>query len=170
MHPDYGYFEETRLGKPYDVKLLRRLLPFVQPYKLIILWSILLVMGITALDLALPYVTKVAIDRYIVPQTTAPQKALDRNDGPRTRYLKVDLENARQRDIVQKYSTLFRIEGQAAFISFEELTRLEESDLKMLRRKDLGGLAKMAVIFLVIVFLISFSILLRSRLWNTAGT
>jgi ATP-binding cassette subfamily B multidrug efflux pump len=152
MHPDYGYFEETRLGKPYDVKLLRRLLPFVQPYKLIILWSILLVMGITALDLALPYVTKVAIDRYIVPQTTAPQKALDRNDGPRTRYLKVDLENARQRDIVQKYSTLFRIEGQAAFISFEELTRLEESDLKMLRRKDLGGLAKMAVIFLVIVF------------------
>jgi ATP-binding cassette subfamily B protein len=152
MHPDYGYFEETRLGKPYDVKLLRRLLPFVQPYKLIILWSILLVMGITALDLALPYVTKVAIDRYIVPQTTAPQKALDRNDGPRARYLKVDLENARQRDIVQKYSTLFRIEGQAAFISFEELARLEKSDLKMLRRKDLGGLAKMAAIFLVIVF------------------
>ena len=152
MHPDYGYFEETRLGKPYDVKLLRRLLPFVQPYKLIILWSILLVIGITALDLALPYVTKVAIDRYIVPQTTAPQKALDRNDGPRARYLKVDLENARQRGIVQKYSTLFRIEGQAAFISFEELARLEKSDLKMLRRKDLGGLAKMAAIFLAIVF------------------
>jgi len=152
MHPDYGYFEETRLGKPYDVKLLRRLLPFVQPYKLLILWSILLVIGITALDLALPYVTKVAIDRYIVPQTTAPQKALDRNDGPRTRYLKVDLENARQRDIVQKYSTLFRIEGQAAFISFEELARLEKSDLKMLRHKDLGGLAKMAMIFLAIVF------------------
>ena len=63
MHPDYGYFEETQLGKPYDVKLLKRLLPFIQPYKLLILWSIFLVIGITALDLALPYVTKVAIDR-----------------------------------------------------------------------------------------------------------
>ncbi|MBW2437267.1 MAG: hypothetical protein JRF29_08300, partial [Deltaproteobacteria bacterium] len=67
MHPDYGYFEETQLGKPYDLKLLRRLFPFVSAYKKLIVYSILLVLGITALDLALPYVTKVAIDRYIVP-------------------------------------------------------------------------------------------------------
>jgi len=152
MHPDYGYFEEAQLGKPYDVKLLKRLLPFIQPYKLLILWSIFLVIGITALDLALPYVTKVAIDRYIVPQTTDTAGALTRNDGTRSRYLKADLKNPRQRDVVQKYSALFRIEGQTAFISFDELARLEKSDLKMLRQKDFGGLAKMAAVFLAIVF------------------
>ncbi len=153
MHPDYGYFEETQLGKSYDVKLLKRLLPFVQPYKLLILWSIFLVIGITALDLALPYVTKVAIDRYIVPQTTDAAGALTRNDGTRNRYLKADLKNPRQRDVVQKYSALFQIEGQTAFISFDELARLEKSDLKMLRQKDFTGLGTIALIFLAIVFL-----------------
>jgi ATP-binding cassette subfamily B multidrug efflux pump len=153
MHPDYGYFEETRLGKPYDVKLLKRLLPFVHPYKLLILWSIFLVIGITALDLALPYVTKVAIDRYIVPQTTDAAGADTRTDGIRKRYLSADLKNPRQRDIVQKYSALFQIEGQTALISFDKLARLEKSDLKMLRRKDFDGLGKMAAVFLAIVFL-----------------
>ena len=153
MHPDYGYFEETRLGKPYDVKLLKRLFPFVHPYKLLILWSIFLVIGITALDLALPYVTKVAIDRYIVPQTTDAAGADTRTDGTRKRYLKADLKNPRQRDIVQKYSALFQIEGQTALISFDKLARLEKSDLKMLRRKDFAGLGKMAAVFLAIVFL-----------------
>jgi len=153
MHPDYGYFEETRLDKPYDVKLLKRLLPFIHPYKLLILWSIFLVIGITALDLALPYVTKVAIDRYIVPQTTDAPGAHARTDGTRKRYFGADLKSPRQRDIVQKYSALFQIEGRTAFISFDELARLEKSDLKMLRQKDLAGLAKMAAVFLAIVFL-----------------
>jgi len=153
MHPDYGYFEETRLGKSYDVKLLKRLLPFIFPYKLIILCSILLVIGITALDLALPYVTKVSIDRYIVPQTTEAAQAAGRSDEPRKRYLKADLNDPRQRVIVQKYSTLFQIEGQTALISYDSLARLEKSDLKMLRQKDFSGLGMMALIFLVIVLL-----------------
>jgi ATP-binding cassette subfamily B protein len=152
MHPDYGYFEETQLGKPYDVKLLGRLFPFLQPYKALILWSIILVIGITGLDLALPYVTKVAIDRYIVPQTTDAPVALTRSDENRKRYLKADLKNPRQRAIIQKYSALFQIEGQTAYISFDRLARLEKSDLKILRRKDFAGLAKMALIFLAIVF------------------
>ena len=154
MKPDFGYFEETQLGKAYDVRLLKRLLPFITPYKLLILWSIFLVIGITALDLALPYVTKVAIDRYIVPQTTDAGAAPDRSDGEakRSRYLKVDLENLRQREIVLKYGTLFQVEGQTALISFDELARLDKSDLKILRQRDFIGLAKMALIFLAIVF------------------
>ena len=153
MHPDFGYFEETQLGKTYDIKLLKRLLPFVNPYKLLILWSVFLVIGITALDLALPYVTKIAIDRYIVPQTTDAGGAEAQTDGARKRFFEVDLKNPQQRDIVQKYSALFQIEGQTAFISFDELAHLEKSDLKILRRQNVAGLGLMAIIFLTIVFL-----------------
>jgi ATP-binding cassette subfamily B multidrug efflux pump len=153
MHPDYGYFEETRLGKPYDVKLLKRLLPFIYPYKILILSSIVLVIGITLLDLALPYVTKVAIDRYIVPQTTDAAKVDGRSDEPRKRYLRADLKDPRQRGIVKKYSALFIIDGQTALIPYNALARLEKSDLKMLRQKDFSGLGMMALIFLVIVLL-----------------
>ena len=71
MQHDQGYFEETKLGKTYDIKLLKRLYPFARPYRLLLFGSIGLVLLITCLDLALPYVTKIAIDRYIVPTTDA---------------------------------------------------------------------------------------------------
>jgi len=134
MHPDHGYFEEARLDKHYDVRLLRRLLPFAYPYKRLILWSIFLVIGITALDLALPYVTKIAIDRYIVPQATDEAAAGSRNDKTRNRYLQVDLKNPAQREIVRKYSAWFEIEDQTARISLSDLTHLKKSDIKTLRR------------------------------------
>ncbi len=66
MYGEYGYMEEGELGKPYNLRLLRRLLPFARPYARIILWALLLTLAVTALDLAPPYLSKVAIDRYIL--------------------------------------------------------------------------------------------------------
>ena len=152
MHPDYGYFEEAQLGKAYDFKLLKRLFPFVRAYKRLILYSILLVLGITALDLALPYVTKVAIDRYIVPQTGVDRSAASHIDRTKKRHLQADLNDARQLAVVEKYEHLFRREGQTARISFDNLQKLEKSDLIKLRRNDAIGLGKMALLFLAIVF------------------
>ncbi len=153
MHPDYGYFEETQLGKPYDVRLLKRLYPFIRSYKSLVLWSIVLVLSITALDLALPYITKIAIDRYIVPQTTGAGRNHVGRAETTHRYLKADLKNPRHRDIVEKYRALFKIEGETAIISLQALERLEESDLRILRENDLAGVSMMAAIFLVVVFL-----------------
>ena len=152
MRPDYGYFEETQLGKAYDFKLLKRLFPFVRAYKRLILYSIFLVLGITALDLALPYVTKVAIDRYIVPQTGVDREAASQIDGTQKRHLQADLNDVQQRAVVEKYEHLFRREGQTARISFDNLQKLEKSDLKKLRRNDAIGLGKMALLFLAFVF------------------
>jgi ATP-binding cassette subfamily B multidrug efflux pump len=148
MHPEYGYFEEDRLGKPYDLKLLKRLYPFVRSRKLLVVWSVLLVLSITALDLALPYITKLAIDRYIVPRTT-PVGA--NHAEAAQRYLKVDLGNPRYRGIVDKYRGLFKIEGATARITLEDLKRLEKPDLRVLRENDFAGVSMMAAIFLVVV-------------------
>jgi ATP-binding cassette, subfamily B, multidrug efflux pump len=153
MQPEYGYFEETRLGKPYDVKLLKRLYPFIRSYKLLVVWSIALVLSITALDLALPYITKLAIDRYIVPQTTVSGKKQVQSAEISQRYLKVDLKNPRHRDLVEKYRDLFKIEGQTAMIAFPALQRLKKSDLRILRENDFAGVSMMAAIFLVVVFI-----------------
>ena len=84
MRHDMGYFEEQPLDKAHNVRLLRRLYPFTRPYRLLIGISILLVMLITLLDLAVPYITKVAIDRYIVPvlegSNTLEQKTIEKNN------------------------------------------------------------------------------------------
>jgi len=138
MPLEYGYFEESQLGKPYDVKLLKRLYPFIRSYKPLVLWSIVIVLSITALDLALPYITKLTIDRYIVPQASD----LGANHAGRAeRYLTVDLKNPRHRPIVEKYRQLFKIEGATAMISLQALERLDKSDLRILRGKDLAGVS-----------------------------
>ncbi|MBU2487783.1 MAG: ABC transporter ATP-binding protein/permease, partial [Proteobacteria bacterium] len=66
MYGDYGYMEEGKLGKPYDVKLLKRLLPFARSSRKGILTALAVSLLITAVDLAAPYISKVAIDRYII--------------------------------------------------------------------------------------------------------
>ncbi len=151
MHPDYGYFEETQLGKRYDVKLLKRLYPFTRPYRLLLFASIALVLMITALDLSLPYVTKIAIDRYIVPQM-APQTD-DKSEHPdkKAGLLTVDMHNPDKRRLVQKYKHLFNIEGQTASMPYTALSQVDPSDLKVLRAKDLRGLGLIAALFLGLV-------------------
>ncbi len=57
--------EEEVLGKAYDRRLLRRLLAYLQPYKPQVGVSVGLLLAISVLQLAGPYITKVAIDRYI---------------------------------------------------------------------------------------------------------
>jgi len=60
--------EEEIVGKAYDARLMRRLLKYLAPYKLYVVISIALLLLISTLQLAGPYLTKIAIDRYIVTQ------------------------------------------------------------------------------------------------------
>src|SRR5436309_8343433 len=57
--------EEEVLGKAYDSRLMRRLLGYLRPYKwqvVVALASIIIKAGV---DVVGPYLTKVAIDKYI---------------------------------------------------------------------------------------------------------
>lgn len=62
MDPAY---EEAPLGKIYDARLMRRLLGYARPYAGRILISILLLMAVTAADLAGPVLIKIAIDDHL---------------------------------------------------------------------------------------------------------
>lgn len=66
MYRDYGYIEEGKLGKPYNLRLLRRLLSYARPYKRAMVVALTLSLLITLCDLAVPYLSKVAIDKYIL--------------------------------------------------------------------------------------------------------
>jgi ATP-binding cassette subfamily B protein len=160
MPSDYGYSEEKKLGKPYDMKLLKRLYPFTRPYRLLLFGSIGLVLLITVLDLALPYVTKIAIDRYIVPQIEQQHALTNKSgDGSRNRVILVDLSNSSHQALVNKYSTLFKIEGQTARIAYSDLSQLDKPDLSILRHNDIAGLGVLTAVFVTLVlfnFILSF--------------
>jgi ATP-binding cassette subfamily B protein len=153
MRTDFGYFEEKKLGKPYDVKLLKRLYPFIRPYKPMIFWSILLVVAITFLDLSIPYVTKTAIDRYIVPQIDPGLNAPDNSSEIGGRYIQVDLTTPEIRETVKKYYQLFDINGDVARIPYDKLSQLDTEDLTTLRRQDFAGLTFISIIFLMIILI-----------------
>ena len=57
--------EEEVLGKVYDGRLMRRLLAYLAPYKLVVAVSLVLVLLVSALKLIGPILTKIAIDEYI---------------------------------------------------------------------------------------------------------
>lgn len=67
MHRHGFYMEEDELSKAYDAQLMRRLMAFAKPYWVLVLISVVLLLFVTALDLALPFITKTAIDSYMTP-------------------------------------------------------------------------------------------------------
>ncbi len=66
MHVDFGYYEEGKLGKPYDLKLLKRVYRYIHPYRMWFILSVTLALLTAGVDLSFPYIVKIAIDRYIV--------------------------------------------------------------------------------------------------------
>jgi ATP-binding cassette, subfamily B, multidrug efflux pump len=54
------------LGKAYDPRLMRRLWEVTQPHRRLVLLSMLLFPAVAALELLQPWLTKIAIDRYIL--------------------------------------------------------------------------------------------------------
>lgn len=78
MYADFGYMEEGKLGKPYDLRLMVRLGTFLRRYWLLMSLSLFLVLVMAFLDLVIPYLTKEAIDRYIAPSA---REMILRKDG-----------------------------------------------------------------------------------------
>ena len=71
--PATAHDDET-LGKAYDARLMRRLLGFMRPHRVAIGWTVVAIIGLSVLQLAPPYLTKVAIDAHI---TTGELDGLD---------------------------------------------------------------------------------------------
>ena len=146
MH-DFGYFEEEQLGKPYDLRLMGRLLPYARPYWGLFLISVILIFLVTGVELAVPYVTKLAIDRHIVPQSVEGEKGTGR-----TRSLTVDPSDPDVRAVVEKYPDLFDATGDGKRrIAYPDLSRIDHGDRARLRRDDLSGVARLALLFVVLI-------------------
>ncbi|HQB31599.1 MAG TPA: ABC transporter ATP-binding protein, partial [Syntrophales bacterium] len=143
--------EDESLSRAYDVTLLRDLWPFIRPYRGALAAAVLLVMAITFLDLALPYVTKTAIDRYIVPVEAPAAPGASGGGNPSGRDLVVSLADPGAAEIVDRFPGSFRKDGDKARISLEEAGRLPREDLLSLRKGDLRGVRSMALLFLGLV-------------------
>ncbi len=158
-------FEEKKLGKTHDFSLLRKLYPYVKPYRVLFSYTFILIIFITCLELVVPYITKVAIDRYIVPETSIQMP----EDTRQQRYLSCDLSDPDVSSIVMAYPDLFQVDKNHAFISYENLPDLPKKSLLQLRKNDLTGVSYLAAWLLVIVIISFFLNFIKVILMELAG-
>jgi ATP-binding cassette subfamily B multidrug efflux pump len=60
-----NYHEEEVIGKAYDSRLMKRLLGYLKPYRWLVIVSVIVLIISSLAQLAGPYLTKIAIDKYI---------------------------------------------------------------------------------------------------------
>ena len=58
--------DDEALGKAYDARLMLRLVTYLRPYRVSVLVALVAIIGYSILQLAQPYLMKLAIDEYIV--------------------------------------------------------------------------------------------------------
>jgi ATP-binding cassette subfamily B protein len=76
-HQPQGGHEEDVLGKAYDARLMRRLLTYLKPYRLQVAIALVAIVIKAAADVLGPYLTKVAVDKYLAHKPGAGQSFLD---------------------------------------------------------------------------------------------
>lgn len=62
-----NYHEEEALGKAYDARLMKRLLAYIRPYRWAVVVAAVLLLMLSVLRIATPYLIQRAIDDYITP-------------------------------------------------------------------------------------------------------
>jgi ATP-binding cassette subfamily B protein len=77
-HQSQGSHEEEVLGKAYDARLMRRLLGYLKPYRLQVVIALVAIVLKAGADVLGPYLTKVAIDKYLAHKPGAGHSFLDR--------------------------------------------------------------------------------------------
>jgi ATP-binding cassette subfamily B multidrug efflux pump len=125
VHFDYGYMEEGKLGKPYNIGLLKRLIPYARPYKKILFLALILTLAITLFDLSIPYLPKIAIDKYILSfWYPVHQKAMP-----------VDLAEAFQK----KYGHIVKRTKEigSGFLSSSKLKQIDPVDLRHYQEQEI---------------------------------
>lgn len=125
MYGEYGYIEEGDLGKPYNFRLLKRLAHYAIPYRNPIAIALSLTIMATLLELALPYLTKIAIDRYIMSS-----------------WYRVRVEaigKGSDSDFYAKYGHLLKrgAHGSDGFISHVNVKKIDPAILHTLREKGI---------------------------------
>ncbi|MBW2028912.1 MAG: ABC transporter ATP-binding protein [Deltaproteobacteria bacterium] len=123
MRGEFGYMEEGPLGKAYNLRLLRRLGRYALPYRKIIFLALLLSVGITLADLVVPYLSKVAIDRYIL----ASWYRIDLGPGVQPKV----------REILKGLAPVMKRarDGSFALVPHVEIKKLDPADLHVLRQE-----------------------------------
>ena len=164
--------EEESITKEYDSKLMRRLLKFAKPYMWYIILVIFIMLIVTAMDLARPYLIKNAIDNNLMGYNkayTIVNQPLDNSILLGDKYLvQGDIKDGEPCSMVYQNNSYYIIHGKVQEntefnIKVDRFTqegktykadKIKSEDLKILRKTDAQQVLKTAVYIMIIAILI----------------
>ena len=153
MTNDKNPFAEKNLGKPGDMGLLKKLVPYVTPYRMLFAVILAIILVITALELTIPYITKIAIDQYIVPDIAPENSISPHSEKSGRRVLACDLSDPAVAKIVADHPDLFEIRETVAYIAYDALPGLPQRTIATLRKDDTAGITRISAWLLTLVVL-----------------
>ena len=134
-----GPHEEKKLHPMDDMGLVRRLFPFMRPHMLVFGLAVFLVFGLTALDLAIPWLTQQAVDRHIVP-----------TGGLAGKSLAVDGENPLVAAFLVRHPEALDFSCEGICVFRESLDFADAETRSALREADRQGVLTLALILLFV--------------------
>jgi len=138
MKTSMGGYHEEDLQKQPDIKLMKRFVPLLKANHILIAASVILMLILSLLDIAVPYVTRIAVDKYMIPGMDFSDKTA--TPGESTRHFhQFPMDDSAVAVIVEKNLDLFDITSTDARISEDQLALLSREEVSILRKKDLSG-------------------------------
>lgn len=168
--------DEEQFGKAIDFRLLRRMIRFARPYRLLFVLAFLLAGGITVIELAMPYLVKTAVDSvlvlpwlevradappvagavpydpgtFLVDGRTLPEpvrQALEEDGRVLRRFLVVPPGTA-EAELARRYPEAFRVTAAGLAAPEEALRAIPAGDLLRLRLSAVQVLGILALAYL----------------------
>lgn len=167
------------LGKAFDAQLMRRLIRFLKPYRVLFVVCVLLTIGLAGIQLVIPYFTKTAIDSFmtlphsIVQLPEAPEEGfpIDLGNGEylvetlnvspesRRKWEEADLlsveryifipNGSEQAEYPDRFPDVFTEIPGGWIASDKDLGLLPINDLEALRGTSIAGIIRLAMMFLM---------------------
>ncbi|MEW5827089.1 MAG: ABC transporter ATP-binding protein [Candidatus Bipolaricaulota bacterium] len=171
-----GFHDDEIVGKAFDARLTRRMLQFLTPYRRIFAICVALTIALAGIELALPVLTKTAIDahmtlpyalvtlesapsgdpldlgggRYLVRRSAVPSdtwRAWEEADAVEPeRVLFLSVEDSRS-EVVERYPTAFVAVPGGFAASESALRTLPPREVEVLRGTALANLLRLAILY-----------------------
>ncbi|MBU5310530.1 ABC transporter ATP-binding protein/permease [Tissierella carlieri] len=159
------YKDDEIMGKAYDSRLMKRLLQYAKPYFLYLLLAIIMMIGITALELLRPYLLKITIDDYITGykkpmyemEINVPYKGIIFNNKKYVRLDSIDIEERVNFtsypvvNIIQENGDYYLGDYNSEII--EDRIHLDNESYTDFREIDIKGINKISAIFIISIIL-----------------
>lgn len=123
LHQISGFSEDDIKAKVYDGQMMKKLLKYLKSYKFYVFISFLMLILIAASELAVPAVTKIAVDEYIVSNKDLIEfDTKIAQEDFKTRYKKVKFKEYAYKD---KFYLLFPAH-KLSFIAEKDIAQLKQ--------------------------------------------